>query len=279
MPIVVVGVVADDIGPVGDCAFIEFWFDIGEGAKIEEVFVGVAIEVDGDPDGTGGAGLSLGDAEPAEEADEILEQEGPVVVHVVAEEPVGGRGLWGDSFEGGVTGHCTEGGISAGVADAPEADSFVIIGDIVDEKFDGIVGVGGFIDVAGVGGEAVVLPGVCELRAEVFEDTFRHVFASNILEGENVTGFEHAFGASEAPFVGSWAVGAGGVGGAFEEDWAGLGCSFGHVNAGVQFCPVAHGDHIFVLLVGIGDGLGSGQGGEGQYEGCNGQAHIARYCA
>lgn len=118
-----------------------------------------------------------------------------------------------------MSGEGTESGVSAGITDSPDSDVFVVLRNVFDEVVDGVVSVGAFIEVSGHRSGAVVLESGLELGANIDKIAFRHILSSNILIGEDVSGFGKFFGASETAFIVFEPVGASGVGGALEKDW------------------------------------------------------------
>ena len=76
--------------------------------------------------------------------------EGAVVEKVVAEPDVGHGGLRGDGADGGMGIDAGFGSEEAGVGNAHDADAAVVAGDVFEEPGDGVVGVSGFVDGAGI---------------------------------------------------------------------------------------------------------------------------------
>ena len=63
------------------------------------------------------------------------------MVPVVADEPVGDRRLRRGRLERGVGVDHAGGGVEAGIGDAPHADLAVVVGHVLDQPVDGVVGV------------------------------------------------------------------------------------------------------------------------------------------
>ena len=104
-----------------------------------------------------------------------------------------------------------------------------------------------------------MLKGGFELGSDIDEFAFGHVVAPDILVSEDVACVLHFGGATVSAFIGVWAVGASGVGGSFEKDWAEGGQVFWNVDGGVKFGSITHWDHVLVLLVLILLRLGKGK--------------------
>ena len=75
----------------------------------------------------------------------IAQAEGAVAVHVVVHPLVHRRGLFGDRFQRGMRMEQGERGGKAVVGDAEDADAAVVVGYVLDEPVDGVIGVGGFV--------------------------------------------------------------------------------------------------------------------------------------
>ena len=72
------------------------------------------------------------------------------------------------------------GGVEAGIGDAPHADLAVVVGDVLDQPLDGVVGVGAFVGVLRAALDGAV-------RRHVDELAFGHVAAADVLVDEDVT--------------------------------------------------------------------------------------------
>ena len=107
-----------------------------------------------------------------------------VVMPVIAQEPVGDRGLRGDGLERRVGARDRRGGVKTWVGDAENPDAPVVALDVLDEPVDRIVRIGRFIDVGGAW-----RPG--QLRPDVLEGALAHVAAAHVLEHQDVPVLEH----------------------------------------------------------------------------------------
>ena len=142
---VVVGVM-EEVLPGGKFVVEIALVGVGERAEAKVEIEGIGA-VEFEVGVGGGAGFEQGGVLEA-----IAQAKRSVVVKVVAQELVGGRGLFDGGFERGVGiegGH--HGGPSA-VGGAGNARAPVVVGDVLDEPVDGVPGVGGFVDAFGIGG-------------------------------------------------------------------------------------------------------------------------------
>ena len=145
-PEVVVIDVIDLIVPVAFFLMKKF-FGVRKRAHLEVVLVtigGAVVEARaaGRRWADGGARREVG-----VEAEVGGEHEGAVVIGVVTHKEVGDWSLRRGGFEGGVRVDHSGGGEEAIVGDAPDAGFAVVVGDVVEEPLDGVVGVGAFVEI------------------------------------------------------------------------------------------------------------------------------------
>ena len=180
LPPGVVGPVLHQLVPEGDAALEVLRVGVGERPHPEEEVVAVGGLVVEAGDGPLGGRLGAGSAEVGQEVEGVREPEDAVAVEVVADEPVGDGGLRRRRLERGVGAHQAARGVEPGVGDPPLADPAVVVGDVLRQPLDRVVGVGRLVDPGGVGAG----PG----RAHVDELPLRHVSAADVLVGEDVAG-------------------------------------------------------------------------------------------
>src|SRR5579872_3984625 len=80
----------------------------------------------------------------------ITEPESAVVVEVVAQELIGRRGLFGNRLQVWVWMQKRHGGEPASVGGTEHSNLSVVVGDMMDEPIDGVIGIGGLIYSAGL---------------------------------------------------------------------------------------------------------------------------------
>src|SRR5581483_1580397 len=168
---VAIGMV-NEIVPGGNLAFEIFLIGIGQRAETEIPLVSVvAVELEI------GVGF-LGGLQQRGVFKTVAQAEGAVVMEVVAEEHVGGRGLLGNSLKRRMGVDQRHGRRPAGIGDAPHADAPIVVGNILEQPLNGVVGVGALIRALGIGGRARrALHDECPLRFES---------AAQVLEDEDV---------------------------------------------------------------------------------------------
>jgi len=198
------------------------------------------------------------------------EHEGPAVVAVVVEEEVGHRGLGAGGLDGGMRVDNGGRGVEAGVADAGDADLAVVVGDVLEEELDGVVGVGGLVGL--IGGLVV------DVGAHLLEDALAVGAATNVLADEDVAGLEQLLADAEAGWCFVLAVRGAAIRGAGHEKRVGAlvleGSLLRNVDGGEEVDAVAHGDAVLILgVVGLDEVLSGGSGwglGDGTVDGsCN----------
>ena len=111
-------------------------------------------------------------------------------MHVVVHPLIDGRSLFADGFQRGMRMKKSQRGGEAVVGDAKHSDLAVVVGDVFDEPFDGVVGVGGF--VGGLGIVEVNLGGK-------FEVAFGLEAAAQILNDEDVAVLHEFLEIRQAP--------------------------------------------------------------------------------
>ncbi len=150
-------------------------------------------------------------------------------------------GAWGEAaIEGGVGVDDAGGGVEAGIGDAPHADLAVVVGDVVNEPLDGVVGVGAFVGILGAALDGAV-------RRHVDEIAFGHVAAADVLVDEDELLAAEFIRRAEGGLVVLHAVGPDAVGRAGQHDGIGFGGVLGDVDAGEEALAIAHGNLEFVL--------------------------------
>ena len=85
----------------------------------------------------------------------------------------------------------TDSRIEAGVRDAPEADTRIVIRDIFDEVIDGVVGVCALIDIVWAGLDLQLWP-------DIYKGSLRWTLTADILKCEDIAPIVQFFGATGA---------------------------------------------------------------------------------
>ena len=145
----------------------------------------------------------------AQEAVGVGEHQHPVVMHVVAHEPIGDGSLRRDGLHGGMAAKAAHHGVEPRIGTPGESHPAVVVRDVPDQPVDRVVAVGRLVDSALAGG-----------GTDVDKLPFAHVAPPHVLQDEDVAPVE--VGAQiallerrgEAP----GAVGGATVGGAEDED-------------------------------------------------------------
>src|ERR1700730_3520696 len=136
----------------------------------------------------------------------------------------------------------TCGGEKSRIGNAPNSSFAVVAGDVVQQPFDGVVGVGAFVDLSR---RFLSIFMWCHF----LEGAFGHIAATNILVDEDeAIALEHRRGA-ETSGVLIGAVGTNAVRCTDDEEGVSLGRVFGHINRREKLHAIAHRDTIFVLCV------------------------------
>ena len=116
-----------------------------ERSQIHEELIAVRSLVIETLDAQGGR-LRTRLAEDRHEIERMRQKECPMMTKII-EEPVGNRRLRRHGFQSGVGVDHAGRGIEARVRDAPEADPAVMVGNVCQQPFDRVVGVGAFVNV------------------------------------------------------------------------------------------------------------------------------------
>src|SRR5438045_35089 len=101
--------------------------------------------------------------------------------------------------------------IESGIGDTPQPDASVVVGNILDEILDRIVGVGALIYI-------VRLQGIDEERAIIDEDAFRFAHTAYILIGKDVAVVDELARATRTVSIRVRSVWASAIGRTFQED-------------------------------------------------------------
>jgi hypothetical protein len=239
--------------------------EVGQRRQVEEESVGIAVA----PRhlGPGGGALDggrgrAGAAEPSEEREGLLQREGAVAMHVIADPPVETRRLRRHRDQRRVGVDRGGRGVEAGVRDAPDAGLAVVLGDVGQEPGDRVVGVGRLV---GLG------PGlVGDVGPHVDELALGHPGAADVLADEDVAGALEVDGRRQGRRVARGAVGREAVRRAMEQERIALGGGgvVGDEHLGEQVDPVAHRHAVLVLAVVRADEVSAriagGRGGRGR---------------
>lgn len=164
------------------------------------------------------------------------------MVEVITDKPVGDGSLGAGNLKRGVSIDHAGGDIEARVGNAPGADAAIVVGQILDEPFNGVVGIGGFIDILG-GGLG------CAVRCHVDELPFAHVLAANVLIDDDVAVFGQRGRRADVGLVLVGAIRGDAVGRAVEKDGVLLRLILRDVDAGEEALAIAHGYAVLVLGV------------------------------
>src|SRR5262249_2498250 len=108
------------------------------------------------------------------------------MVPVIANEPVANRSLGRSSLERRVSFDDAHRCVKARIGYAPHPDSAVVIGNVLEQPFDRIIGVAAFIDIAGLL--------IWNERAVVDKFPLRHPSAAHVLVDKDVTLARHCLG-------------------------------------------------------------------------------------
>jgi hypothetical protein len=245
---IVVGV-AHQVFPEGDGVAEILVVDVLDRAHLQEEVVvilrGIVVAA-----GPFARGFRPRLAEAGVEGKGIHEEKGAAVVKVVADEPVGDRRLGRNGPQGGMGLGQRHGRVEARVGNAEDAHAAVVVGHVLHEPVDGIVGVAVLVKVLGpgfVGNEG----------AHVHEGAFALVLAAHILESDDVAGLNQLDHGAEPAGV---LVGRGLsiIGRPPEQDGGGCRSVIGQVVGSEQPGAVAHGDVGLVLgPQRVGPGVGS----------------------
>src|SRR5689334_8251420 len=117
----------------------------------------------------------------------------------------------------------TGGRIEARIGDAPHPYLAVVVGNVLDEPIDAVVGIGALIDVGRPAMSVLFGP-------HVRKSSFRHPAAAHILVDENILAFRVELRWAEAGSITVLAVRRDTVRCAVEQDRPWFGCLLGHIN-------------------------------------------------
>ncbi len=156
---------------------------------------------------------------------------------VVAQIVVGQRSLRRRGFQRRVRIDKGGGGVKTGVGNAVYSDPAVIVRNVFQEPFDGVIRVGALVNV---GRPFLVL----DIRCHPLEIALRHEPASNILVDEDIAFFCECGVRTKRPET-RRPIRAGAVRRAYHQDRILLGRVRWTVDRGVEFNAVAHGNLVF----------------------------------
>ena len=110
-----------------------------------------------------------GTPEECQEVETRGEEERAVVMEVVPDKPVRHRRLRGDGLNRGMRINGSHGSVEARVRDAPDANIAVVIANVLDEPVNGVVGIGGLVDVPRTGFMRNIRPHIHEIALRIRE--------------------------------------------------------------------------------------------------------------
>src|SRR5215469_6616687 len=128
------------------------------------------------------------------------------------------------------------------VRDSPDSRIAVVVRDIFQQPFEGVVEIAGIIHV-------FVGLLVIDVWAHLDERALRHVAAANILKNENISSFVEVWRRTELSAVLVYAIRTDAVGRTVDEKWVAVGTIFGNVNRREQMHAISHRDAKFVFCV------------------------------
>ena len=234
--------------------------DVRERTEIEVPAVAVRRAVIAEPRGPPGGRHGTRRAVEGQEAEAGLQLERAVVVAVVADPPVGHGRLGRHDLHGGMGADQGVGGVETGRRDAPYAHAAVVIGHVLQQPVDRIVGIRALVDVGFrrlvrvVGTHGLELP-------------FGHHAAAHVLVHDDVplAGEEHG---GPDPRLVRRPVRRHAVGRALQQDGIGPRVVLRHVDGSEQPGAVAHGHVTLHLLIVLDDvprvGVALAEDGPGQ---------------
>ncbi len=176
---IVVGVLGEFIPP-GNFVVVVTGIDIRKRLKVEEEAVSIG-RVSREVVGPLGGGLGSRLAEDVHEVEHVRQKERAVVMEVVADEPVGDGRLRRDSLERGMRVNGSHGGVEARIGDAPDADASIVVGNVLDEPVDAVIGVTGLVNIAGSFF-------VRDVGTHVLEGAFAEELSAHVLVDKDVFG-------------------------------------------------------------------------------------------
>ena len=177
------------------------------------------------------------------EAETGGEHEGSAMIAVVAQEKVGHGRLGAGGSQRGMG--VDDGGrrIEAWVGDAPYAHLVVVVGDVLEQELDGVVGVGCVVDV--LGGFLVV-----DVGAHLDKIALAHPAATHVLVDKDVAAFFKLIRGAKVLWILILAVRGDAIGGPVHQERVRTASGIlGHIDRGEQVLAVAHGNAELVLGV------------------------------
>ena len=133
-------------------------------------------------------------------------------------------------------------GVKTGIRNPHHPDFTVVIGNILDQPFDGIPGIRAFIEI-----RRILFFG--EMRPHVDKIAFRHPSAANVLIDEDVARFSKQRRWAQVLTILVNPVWFNAVGGTGQHHWIGLRRILRHVHGGKQPFAITHRNSIFVLRI------------------------------
>ncbi len=243
LPEIVVSSVSEEIGPIGAFALEVLFVGIGEGTEALVKVVAIAgaeVEAAGIGIWQFRPGLFL--TERSVETEVGGEVKSAIVISVAAEKEIHNRGLGAGCLEGGVGIDHGGGGIETGIRNADDARFAVVAPDVLEQPFDGVVSVGGLVDIPSTTFDRFV-------RSHLDEFAFAEVAATDILTDENVAAPGEEFVGTEVGPVPVGTIGSATVGRAAEQEWIAAAGILWHVDGSEEKLAVAHRNPMFIFGV------------------------------
>ncbi len=228
----------DEVVPRRHLALKVFRVDVGQGPELEVPLEGVMpveLEVRVDL-----AGFHHGHVFKA-----VAQAEGAVVMKIVAEEHICGRGLRRDCLECRMRLQHAHDRQPAWIADAQHADAPVVVRHLLHEPIDGVVGVGALVDGLGILFVA--------RHSRHHKGPLRLETPANVLKHEEISLVRQLL---QIALQRSRSVPFNPVRSAQEDEWQRPHRVFRREHGRIQLDAVAHCDHRFGLVESLVDGIG-----------------------
>ena len=172
----------------------------------------------------------------------MRQEERAVVMPVVAGEPIRHRGLRRGRLQCRVGIDHPGRRVEARIGDPPHADPAVVVGHVLDQPIDRVVGVRALVDVGGL------LLAVA-MRPHVLELALRHPSAADVLVGDDIAVAAEGRRWADVRLVGVLAIRLDPVRRAQQHHRIPMPLLLGDVDRREQPDPVAHRDAVFILGV------------------------------
>ena len=180
-------------------------------------------------------------AKAGEERKILRQKQRPIVMIVVAVEPIGHWRLWRDRFDRRMTVDARHRSVKARIRNSVNSDAAVVVSHILDQPINGVVGVGCFVDLISFL--------VRNVWPHVFINAFAHIAAAHIAVNEDVACAREQFVWPQQRFVIVRAIRTDAIRRAVEHDRISLLLVFRLVDANEEFHAIAHRNHHFALGV------------------------------